>query len=405
MIIEENGGGESFQIRTLTTPEEIESIRKHWSAIQWHPNADIDFYSLIVAIRGDVVRPYLFVVSKGHEPVALLAGRLEYGQLEIKVGYKVLWRPKVRRLTLIYGGWMGSTEPAVGELIVRRVLRSLREEKADLLLWSGVRWGTPVHKLLQRQPNFLCRDYLARPYQHWTLKLPRSLDEFLEERMNKKHRYWARRVMRVLEKDFPGVVNYACLSKPSEVDRLFTDTIKVAKKTYQWGLGVGFQDNEENRRRLRLAAERGWLHGYILYLKGEPMAFWLCTLYRETAHLDFTGYDPEFRKHELGTALFLHMIGDLSAAGVQHLDFGLGTASYKEHFGDTSFKETTIMAFAFGLRAILLNGLRLLTQGSAEVMRVLLLRLCLEQKVKRLWRSYMAPVRSEKDTPTVTGAT
>jgi hypothetical protein len=388
-----------YRVTVVTSLEKVESLRRTWSAMQWHPNADLDFYSLIVAVRPEVVCPYVLVVSKGDEPVALLAGRLENGQLEIKAGYKVLWRPNVRRLTIIYGGWMGQTDPAVGELILRQLLRSLREEKADLLSWSGVRWGSPLHGLIRNVPNLLCRDYLARPSEHWRMELPSSLNEFLEQRMNKKHRYWAKRTMRMLEKDFPGTVRYACLSKPDEVDKLFADTIQVARKTYQWGLGVGFQDSEENRQRLRLAAERGWLRGHVLYLKEEPMAFWLCTVYGNTAHLDFTGYDPNFRKYEIGTALFLRMVGELAAAGVQSLDFGLGSASYKERFGDSSFGETMVSAFAFGGRGILLNALKVLTQGPAELIRSLLLRLRLEQKVKRLWRSHVTPAPQAKESP------
>lgn len=390
----------TLQVKIASTLEEIQGIRGAWSAMQWHPNADIDFYSLIVSVRSEVIRPYVMVVLRNGEPISIVAGRLEENYLAIKIGYKVVWRPKVRRITLLYGGCMGPGSEESSEVVVRQLFQSLREEKADLLSWSGLRWHSPLHRLMGRMPNFLCRDYLAQASEHWTMTLPTSLDEFLEQRMNKKHRYWAKRTMRLLEKDFPGGVRHACLSKPAEVGKLFSDTVSIARKTYQWGLGVGFQDNLENRQRLKLAAEKGWLRGYVLYLKEEPKAFWICTVYNDTIHLDFTGFDPDFRKYEVGTALFLQVVGELGAQGIKCLDFGLGTAPYKERFGDGKFTETTMCVFAFSLRGIFLNMLRLLTQGPAELVRRLLIRLSLEQKVKRLWRTYVTP-NQEKRQPVV----
>ncbi len=215
--------------------------------------------------------------------------------------------------------------------------------------------------------------------------------------MNKKHRYWAKRTMRVLEKDFPAGVRHTCFSQPGDVDKLFADTVAVAKLTYQWGLGVGFQDNVENRQRLRQAAEKGWLRGYVLYLKDEPMAFWICTVYQDTVHLDFTGFNPNYRKYEVGTALFLHMVGEQGAQGLKQLDFGLGTAAYKERFGDAKTEETIMRAFAFSARGVFLNALEFLTRGPAELVRSLLLRLSLEAKVKKMWRKLVTPSQAKPE--------
>ncbi len=121
---------------------------------------------------------------------------------------------------------------------------------------------------------------LARAVKHWKMSLPESLEELLEKRMNKKHRYWAKRTMRMLDKDFPGAVRYHCFSAPNEMGQLFEDAVKVARKTYQWGLGVGFQDNEEQRKRLALEATNGWLRGHVLYFEkrtGGVLGFYIRT--------------------------------------------------------------------------------------------------------------------------------
>jgi CelD/BcsL family acetyltransferase involved in cellulose biosynthesis len=219
------------------------------------------------------------------------------------------------------------------------------------------------------------------------MNLPACLDELLEQKVNRKSRNEARRTMRVLEKAFPGAVRYACFSAPIEMEKLFEDVIRVARKTYQWGLGVGFQDNEEHRKRLRLEAEKGRLRAYVLYLKDEPVAFWIGTVYKDTFWLDFTGYDPAFCKYEVGTVLFLRMIGNMCGQNVKLMDLGLGSAFYKERFGDSSIEESTMRVFAFSGRGVLFNTVWLVTQALTKVVRGLLLRLGLEQKVKKLWRA------------------
>lgn len=376
----------TFKATVLRTLAEVEQVRDIWTGMQWSPESDIDFFSFIVKSRPEILHPLVLVVWENDRPVALVAGRIEKGHFDIKAGYKVIWRTEIRRLAIFYGGFMGRTTPEVGEFAIRQLLKLLREEQADLLLWSGVVLNSELRKLLGRVPNPLCRDPLAKPVQHWKMTLPESLDELLEKRMSKKHRYWAKRLMRILEKDFPKGVRMARFSRPDEMEKLFKDVIVVARKTYQWGLGAGFRDNEEQRERLRLEAKNGWHRGYVLYLNEEPVAFWICIVYRDTVYSAYTGYDPRHRKYEPGTVLFLNMIGELSREKKRELDFGPGSAFYKERFGDASFMESTLCIFAPSFRGMFFNGLRLVTEGPINLCRSLLNKLGLEQKLKTAWR-------------------
>ena len=386
-----------MEVRILRTLEAMEEVRDAWLTMQRSPESDIDFVSFIVGIRPEILRPHVIVVYREGKPVALVAGRIEQGNFEIKIGYKVLWRVKVRRLAVFYGGLMGEITAEVGEILVQRLVRSLREERADLLLWSGIQRNSEAEALLKRIPNAVCRDYLARPVQHWRMTFPASLEELLEQRMNKKHRYWLRRTMRMLDKEFPGAVRCACYSTPAEMGKLFEDTIQIASKTYQWGLGVGFRDTEEQRARLKLEAENKWLRGYVLYLRDQPAAFWICIVYQDIVYSAFTGYDPQYRKYEIGTALFLRMVGMLCREKANQLDFGPGTALYKERFGDSFFEEATVCVFAPTIRGVFLNGLRLLTEGPLQLVRGMMQRLGLEQKLKRAWRWRRTPTQAAKE--------
>ncbi len=388
-----------YQVKVLTSFAEFESVRDAWSALQWCPEADIDFISFIASVRPEIDHPVVIVVRNQGQVVTLLAGRVEDGDLPIRFGYKTLWRFGVRRLTIFYGGFMGQSTPEIGAIVIQQLLQLLREYKADILAWNDVRWSSDLHRLLGQIPNRLCRDYLARPVLHWTMAVPASLDEMFEQRMDKKQRYYARRALRMAEKAFPGAIRYAAYSAPADVGTLFEDVLKVARKTYQWGLGVGFQGTGEDRKRLQFEAEKGWLRAYVLYLKAEPVAFWICSVYKETVFLDFTGYDPAFRNHEVGTALFLRMVAEMAAEGVKSLDFGPGSAFYKERFGSANFEEATVCVFRFAFRAVVMNAVRSLATGSMSLGRGMVQRLGVEQRLKRAWRSHLSRTAPAKEAP------
>jgi len=86
--------------------------------------------------------------------------------------------------------------------------------------------------------------------------LPATHTEFLQ-RLNKKHRYWLRRLEKQIETDFPNQVSYRSFTDGQRLDELMKDLECVASKTYQRCLGAGFRNDAEYAR--RLALERGKL--------------------------------------------------------------------------------------------------------------------------------------------------
>lgn len=81
--------------------------------------------------------------------------------------------------------------------------------------------------------------------------------------------------------------------------------------TYQRSLAAGFIKNLENMKRLELSARKRWLLAYFLYIADKPCAFWIGALYRDSLFLEFTGYDPAFRKYEPWTILFDQILEEI----------------------------------------------------------------------------------------------
>jgi len=380
-----------FTVCVLATAQEVEGVRSIWTAWRKNPEADIDYFLLMLRLRPEIVRPHVLVVYEKGEPVTIVAGRIEDSPLEITSGNRLFWRSKVRRLALFHAGFMGRTDACATEFVTRHLVRSIRELGVDLMLWDGVEQESPLRRFLRTTPNPLCRDYLARGSEHWIMHLPASLEELLQKRMNKKRRYWARRIIRTVEKDFSGAVRHAHFCTAESVEALWKDVQAVARQSYQWALGVGFRDTEEQRGRLEIAARKGWLRAWVLYLGDRPAAFWLCTLHGDSLCLDYTGFDPAFRKYEVGTVALFQIFDEMCKAGVKHVDLGGGSYVYKQKFGNHQFDEASILTFAPTFRGVTLNLFRLLILGPVELVRWVAGCFGLEPALKKLWQRGQKP--------------
>ena len=112
------------------------------------------------------------------------------------MGYKVVGRVKVRRLAVFYGGLMGRMDSREATKLIMDPGHCVAcgKNKPSLLVWAQRQQNTELQRQLGRASSVFCRDYLARGVQRWKMTIAvASLDELLEKRMNKKHRYWAKR--------------------------------------------------------------------------------------------------------------------------------------------------------------------------------------------------------------------
>jgi hypothetical protein len=376
---------DTWTTRSVERLEELDDWRGFWTEVQWHPNADIDFFSMIAASRAQSAGPCVLVASEDGIPRALLAGRIEATECPLKIGYKRVMGIKARALVFVVGGYMGPNSDAIAAVFLRGIRGLLKERSLDFAVLNHFRQDLAIVRLARRMPGFFTRDHFPETHVHWAMAIPGSLSDFMSRR-KQKHRYWLNRLVRVLERDFRGRFCVQKFMHENEVGRLCEAMEQVAKMTYQRQLGVGFLNDEEHRARFMFNASRGRLRGYVLYLDGVPKAFWAGTLYRRVFHSGWTGYDPSLRKYELGTVLFVKMVEDLCGDDVDELDFGLGTASYKERFGDISWLEESVFIYSPTVRGVALNSLKTLVGCMVRPAEFTLKRLKLIGKVKTRWR-------------------
>jgi hypothetical protein len=208
----------------------------------------------------------------------------------------------------------------------------------------------------------------------------------LLETLRGKHRTHLRKREKELDASFPGRITWRWLTHFDDIKALCARLEQVASMTYQRGIGAGFYNNEEFRRRFELFAGRDQLRVQLLEIDGQARAFWFGFVYGDSFHSSETGYDPVLRDHEVGTLMFVRMVDELAREGVRRLDFGLGDAHYKERFGHRVWRETSVWLYAPTLKgAALMIYIRVLAVVEQAVRR-LVDRLGLRDKIKNAWR-------------------
>lgn len=346
----------------------------------------------VVQSYPEVLRPHVVGVYRNGRPDAVLVGRLERKQFHFKVGYLTVQRPWVRCLTFVYGAIRGNESLENAEILVRAVVECLRQGEADMAMFENVRTDSPLYQLVLTVPGILCRDPLPSPQARYVMCVPNSVGEVLG-RMSGSRRKHLRSNERKLRMHPDGEFRITCYRRSSELGLLFQDAEQIAKRTYQRGLSVGFRDTPVVQQRLDLAASKGWLRGYVLYLGNRPIAFWIGMLYEGMFVSEYLGYDPEFRAYGAGMVLITQVIASFCRSQNGQtigVDFGPGDAEYKTLLSTEHWHEAHEMVFSPTFKGFRLMGMRLTTRILDRSARKMLHSTKLFSVLKRFWRDRLA---------------
>jgi Acetyltransferase (GNAT) domain len=385
---EENTG--TVSVRVARTWEEVYSLRDIWQRFQWNPNADFDYYRTVLDCHPEFLRPHVLIVTRDDTPEAILVGRIENTQLEIKFGYKTLPGPRVRRLTLIHGGLLGNDSNGNCAILVDSLLKSLSEGEADLVWFNHLKMDSPLYRAAREVSGLVSRDWVLPTEQHWRMQLPRSFEELYQSRSSNTRHNLRRYTQRLLKK-FGSELRIQNFQGKHQLEQLMSDTEAIAAQSYHRGLEAGFVNSQETRQLIALALDRGWFRAYVLYIRGKPCAFWNGLRYKNTFFTWTTAYVPEYRDFHLGTFLLQRMLEDLYREGeIEAVDFGFGDAQYKRDWADDGWLDASVCIFASTFRGALLNSLKMTSVAlSVAAERVLTPKLL--QRCKTMWRRWLTP--------------
>ena len=83
----------------------------------------------------------------------------------------------------------------------------------------------------------------------------------------------------------------------------------------------------------------------------------------------------------------MRVVEELCKEAVRQIDFGLGEGRYKERFGNIVSVDASVYILAPTLRGVAINILRSSTVLMDVVLKKIMDRTGMAQKIKRLWRA------------------
>lgn len=380
-------------VTVARSTSELETFRGLWQQWQTHPDNDIDNFLLLMKSRKDIRRPHVTLFSRGPQPVALVVCRVEQRRVNFRMGYKTIPGPAVTSLTVPYGGILGQCDDETGSLLLRTLRDELKRESADRIEFHQLPEGSPVLDAFDSAKGAVLRRVRDDWTPHWRTSLSSDMDSFWATR-SKNHRRFLRRMSNNLEREHPGKVQFSVVTEESQVQKMCEDIEEVARLTYLRGMAKGFIADDLHVGRLVHSARHGRLRAFLLSVDGKLRSYWVGSIYNGVFYAAYTGYDPAFAHFDVGQLLLLRSIEFLAREGHQHVDFGLGTALYKERFGDTCWQERTVSFYAPGLKGATLVAALNLMAGGTKVVRRCLDKLGMEKLLKRYWRRRLAQAQS-----------
>ena len=379
------------RVTVARSVEELDALQGPWEALQGrHFPTDPDAFRTILRHQPQTVRPHVLLLERDGEPVSLLLARLENLRLSTKIGYREVYAPRLRALTVVNDGLLGADSEEACRTLLAELRGSLAAGEADVLRLRNLHVGSPFHRVATTELPRLSRGHRSHPSVHWVLELPPTFDAFLKS-LSSSTRESVRRYGRKLTKEYGDRLELRSFRDPSELDELFEQIGRVAETTYQGGLGVAFTGDELQRSLTLLAMERGWFRAWVLFLDGAPRAFWHGEAYRGVFRIGVPGYDPAFGHLRVGNFVLMRLIEDLCGdEGVDTLDYGFGGAEYKRRFGTRSWQEEDVLVYATTAKGIRVNAARTGILSTAGLARRALARGGALDRIKRGWRQRLS---------------
>lgn len=330
--------------------------------------------------------PGAIVAYRGARPVAYLPYALRRTAFPIAIGPMSLGRFPCRQLIVF--GYTADAEDHASMLDA--VFGSLAElDSWDVIQAFQVPADHPLAVYLAGNPFGNGDRYrsVCRRFDTIQVEIDGSFERYLARRFSRKTRYnLTREVRRLEEQVTAGVVVRICTSA-TEVPAFLRDAEAIARKTYQWKLGLAtLRATPAQIRKTSFLAGLGRWRGYLLLVDGVPAAYCYATVRWDSLSYDAVGYDPRFARLNPGKVLLYRILQDLHDwRGVHRLEFGRGAAAYKRLFADAHGGDVDATCYRSSVYATLLRGLAVSADRAYYRLRPVL-RPCMAY-VKRLART------------------
>jgi hypothetical protein len=157
-----------------------------------------------------------------------------------------------------------------------------------------------------------------------------------------KVRYNLKRTIRQFTEACDGVLDWRCYQTPEEVPEFHRLSVAIAEQTYQQKLfDGGLPNTPEFLAHLQEKARMNDLRAYLLFMKGEAIAYLHLEAEDGSLSYAYVGHKPELSNLSPGSVLMASAIDALLIEKRFHtLDFGSGDGQHKQVFSTRTKRVT-----------------------------------------------------------------
>lgn len=369
----------------LTSFEQMECVRREWEQFQSSPETDIDFVRLIIESRAEVQGPYVLALRQDGKVEALLVGRVERVRLSGVPGRPAGLQPRLKVLEVLHGGLLGDWQEEHLDGLLGLLWTCLARGDWQAVRFRMLNLQSPLWARCKLRFPRLCRGCVAAPNPHWSLRLPKSYEEFLKS-LDGKTRRNIKRQQKLLESEFSDL-SIKCLDRVGDLDTIVKTADSIISKTYQNGFNKPWT-SDEMRKRLALWLSRGLSQSFFLYAHGQACAYYHILKYRGGAFALETAYDPDFQRYGVGHYIQFRAFERLcNEQGPVKVDYGFGDAQYKRQLCQCRQEEADLVLFGPNCAGLYGNVMRTVEIKAFQVMKNTLGSSGLLTRVKKAWRN------------------
>jgi hypothetical protein len=339
--------GNDISVARLTTFDAIDSLRKEWQDLKdilmpGSIHADIDWFLTIVRLGPQPRTPLVITFRRDKQLVGLIAGFRHVREVLLKIGYLRLGRFTAPTFSTNYHCCLAL--PDASQYLHKTMTAALQAEcsplSTGLVYVNALPVNDPLYRSLVRAPLSKGLVLAYPPARHMMMSLAPTMEETIANR-GPSVRAALRRIMNKRDRSNKNnVFSTRIFTRTEELDAYFADAERVAKKTYQRALKVGFETTPLHRTQVELAVKKGWFRGHVLYSGNTPIAFQEDYLCGHHVFNPYVGYDPAYSDTNPGTMLLINSWEALSYhTNAANYDFGFGEGVYKERLADNCLCE------------------------------------------------------------------
>jgi hypothetical protein len=387
-----------YNAKIIEKPEDLDEVGHLLSGLSTRFITDLNFLKFwLTNPVNEKPRFFMLTESNSKSSAGIIVGRVYTKKFGIKFGYKNLFKFNTKCLEIFFEGILGDFSSSQMAEILHHLREFIRKNSIDYVILNSLEISLPFYDTVKKTVNPIFRNLLPDLKDRWVLRLPESTEEYYQQRsQNTKSniRKWRNK----MEKAFTGKYEIKCIRKDSDITRALEDVEQINSKAWKGGMGVGFSKTQEIQRDWSYFALNDWLRIYILYINGNPVAHWSGVLYNRKYNLFTTDFDPEYQNYNPGFFLLINMINDFIAGKeVDYYDFGLSGSHYKRLFCDIVYQQSDIFIFSQSINGLRLSFLYNTSVFANQVIKYVLNRLSVLEKVKSAWRKSYTPGENGKN--------